>query len=181
MTVATLVLAILGVVLAVVSLAWQVKTHRDGGVRVRVSFVAQLHDTAMVAAVSRNGCAVEPKGDEPRDLAVKVQNAGRQQAVVTAVYVGTKDIMQIVESSGPRLPLTLAVSEESTVGYLTSEEVRTILDANAEAANTPRREVVGVVHLGNGSKASASLPVDVVEHLYRDARESRMPWGMYTY
>jgi len=92
--VVTPVVAIVGVLLAVGSLGWQVKTLRDAGVKVLVSFVVQLHETQLQTPLTRKECAVVPQGDEPRTLAMRVQNAGRQQAVVAGVTIETDAIAE---------------------------------------------------------------------------------------
>jgi len=63
----------------------------------------------------------------------------------------------------------LDVSAESTLRQMPSKDVLRLIKANS-LAKAPPRKLRATVHLGNGTTATASLPIETLKDVFRDVR-----------
>ena len=159
----TTVFAFLGFGLAVVSLLWQFKTHRDSGVRIDARFALALPEKGLAAPIGKTGPSVLAEEGEERNLLIVVHNTGRLPAVVTGTAFGTEDVMHMIEAP---YPVQIDVSDEKHWS-IAADEVQKLVDINRDAAKTTRDDFIATVILGNGKREHFKVSVLAVERAFQ--------------
>lgn len=161
MEIATFVIACLGLLLAVVSAAWQVFAWTFDGRRVRLRLVH--------GAIGPAGAVTGPVGRDgrPRDLSrvraegfvgeevigVSVTNVGRAAVRIdrygAEVVRGGVALRPVADSLGPDLPYRLPPGETET-WFVKARDARALLDAINGVRRGASREIRMSVELGTG-------------------------------
>ncbi len=169
---ATLVIAVVGLVLSVASLVWQATTFRLSGPRVRVEL--------LIGAVSRNGFATAPLGSgwqrsleqlqanglPTAVLAVRVRNVGRQATSVEryeAAFNNRASYSLTVPPPGcPSLPYRLE-AEAQAVWWLPLEDVAQFVVRSQNVLSKPMTAAAMRIELGSGRKYQTEQRVTLDE------------------
>ena len=168
MTTTTLVIAIVGLVLSVVSLGWQAATFRFSGPRVRVTLSEGLRGPlgAMIASPSvyteAGRHVVESQGYTEPLLAIGVTNAGRMAVTIDrwTLRFGNKAAFQNpTDPRNPPLPYRLDAHSSAT-WYADLEPLR-LLQATFSDQSVKAGRIIASVDLGNGTTVKSKTSVIV--------------------
>ena len=160
----TLVIAVLGLVLSVASLAWQAVTYRLNGPRIRVAMRVGAsngtgYGTAPVKANWQRGVQqLQEQGLHTAIVAVLVRNVGRQATTVVR-YEAILDTGMAWGLTGappgcPPLPHRLE-AESQVLYYLPLQDCINMAYATAGSEKTKARHLQMKVELGSGKVLTA--------------------------
>jgi hypothetical protein len=155
-TLATLVIAIFGLVLSAISLTWQAATFVMSGSRVRASLRHGARGGASVVSgppASQSFRALAEQGFTYEVIGIEVRNVGRLAVQVTGVRAALPSGVQVQEtrsSMGPGFPYRLE-AQSSQTWFLPGEMARSAVAASAAIGKgSDPADVWMEVELGNG-------------------------------
>jgi hypothetical protein len=152
----TLILAVLGVVLGAISLAWQAATLVQAGSRIRAGLRhgARNADTAVTGKPGTQTMAtLLPQGFTEEVLGVEVRNAGRRVASIITVQGALKNGVKVSavgdSLDGPSLPHRLEPKNTAT-WLLPATSVRAAVGASAQIRGSDPCRMWMEIELGTG-------------------------------
>ena len=159
--IATLVIAVAGLVTAAVSLSWQVVVHRLTGSRVRVELVmGALAGDAYVSgpAATFDPASLIAQGFGPLVVGVRGRNVGRLAVDITHWDIYTGDGFGYTLPGYPLNPnLPHRLEPGSTVTFLYPiDHVRALITSKAAIGKTDQR-IRGALSLGTGDVCHSDL------------------------
>lgn len=142
MAAATLIIAVLGLVLSVASLTWQAATFVLSGSRVRAELKHGARNASGVISGpprSQQLKALAEQGFPEEVIGIKVHNVGRLAASIDSVeaaLAGGVKISMLVDIVGPSLPHRLD-AQSSASWFLPAAPIRRAVFASAQALKRP--------------------------------------------
>jgi hypothetical protein len=166
----TLLIAVVGLGLAIASLVWQAATFVLSGARVRVEIQIGAHDGAGTImsgppeSLSQGMGLLARQGYANEMIGARVRNRGRMAMSVESFEVVFSNKIALSHPGnglGPDFPYRLE-PQSSASWFLALDPVRHAVATSASTLGTPNPDRVRVrVGLGNGKAAlSASFPVE---------------------
>ena len=159
--VATLVIAVLGLVLSMVSLAWQAATYVLSGSRVRAELMHGAGNADVVVSGPPGWKRVAAHGLDEEVIGIEVRNVGRMAASIDSVHAalprGTKTTM-LQSIVGPPLPHRLDPQGVAS-WFLPMAQVRATVGTTAEVfkRRNPSKVWMEVTVAGNVVKSRQSM------------------------
>lgn len=149
----TLVIAVVGALTGVASLAWTVASHALSGARVKVELKAGWlgGGGAVTLPFTNFGSVARPEGiDGPAVVVVEARNVGRLPCSVVGwgVSVGSAQLGHVQLPVNPALPHRLEVGEEGS-WFVEMHSVLALI-ATLRETNVPATHLSGKVSLGDG-------------------------------
>jgi hypothetical protein len=172
----TPVIAVLGLVLALLSLGWQVIAFTRSGSRVGVTMRAGLWGPAGLVQLAEGAfpsaedlARLGSEGFQTPVLIATITNSGRLPVTIQQCSWGTKscEITPTRHIAGDPFSRRLDVHDQCTA--VVDRSVSAVLGANSDVLKDHSRDVWPVVELGNGRKPVKGKPMRVPEGSARPA------------
>jgi hypothetical protein len=167
----TPVIAVLGLVLALLSLGWQVVAFTRSGSRVGVTMRAGLYGRAGMVQLGEGAfpspedlARLGPEGFQMPVLIATITNSGRLPVTVQQCRWGTKScvVTPTRHIAGDTFAHRLDVHDQCTA-VIDLGSVSVVLGTNSDVLKDHSRDVWPVVELGNGRKPVKGKPMRVPE------------------